>query len=172
MQENLNEKTTPKYWLSLEQWRNDEGFKELAQKEFMSSPLAEDNETPAGGWARREFLKLMGASLALSTFGCVRRPVEKIVPYAKRPKEVIPGLPNYYASTFVDGYSIVGTVVKTREGRPIKIEGNEFYPGSGEALSTRGQAHILSLYDPDRLTAPVQNLVNAARTNKDTVSTT
>jgi MoCo/4Fe-4S cofactor protein with predicted Tat translocation signal len=173
MQKDLNETTsTPKYWLSLEQWRNDDDFKELAQREFLASPLAEDNQTPAGGWARREFLKLMGASLALSTFGCIRRPVEKIVPYAKRPKEIIPGLPNYYASTFVDGYNVVGTVVRTREGRPIKIEGNEFYPGSGEALSARGQAQILSLYDPDRLTAPIQNLVNAKRTNKDTVSTT
>lgn len=173
MQKDLDESTsTPKYWLSLEQWRNDEGFKELAQREFMNSPLAEDNQTPAGGWARREFLKLMGASLALSTFGCIRRPVEKIVPYAKRPKEIIPGLPNYYASTFVDGYDVVGTVVRTREGRPIKIEGNEFYPGSGEALSARGQAQILSLYDPDRITAPIQNLVNAKRTNKDTVTTT
>ncbi len=172
MQTDVNENSsTPKYWLSLEQWRNDEGFKELAQREFLSSPLAEDNKTPAGGWARREFLQLMGASLALSTFGCVRRPVEKIVPYAKRPKEIIPGLPNYYASTFVDGYDVVGTVVRTREGRPIKIEGNEFYPGSGEGLSARGQAQILSLYDPDRLTGPVQNLVNAKRTNKDTVST-
>lgn len=172
MQNEVNETNeTPKYWLSLEQWRNDEGFKEMAQKEFMASPLADDNKTPAGGWARREFLQLMGASLALSTFGCVRRPVEKIVPYAKRPKEIIPGLPNYYASTFVDGTDIVGTVIRTREGRPIKVEGNEFYPGSGEALSARGQAQVLSLYDPDRLTAPVMHLVNNKRTNKDSIST-
>lgn len=172
MQNEINEKNeAPKYWLSLEQWRNDEGFKELAQKEFMKSPLAEDGKTPAGGWARREFLQLMGASLALSTFGCVRRPVEKIVPYAKRPKEIIPGLPNFYASTFIDGTDVVGTVVRTREGRPIKIEGNEFYPGSGEALSARGQAQILSLYDPDRLSGPVENLVNSKRTNKDSVET-
>lgn len=172
MQKDINETSSPKYWLSLEQWRNDEGFKELAQREFLESPLAEDNQTPAGGWARREFLKLMGASLALSTFGCVRRPVEKIVPYAKAPKNIIPGIPNFYASTFIDGTDIVGTVVRTREGRPIKIEGNEFYPGSGEALSARGQAQVLSLYDPDRLTGPIQNLVNAKRTNKDTITTT
>ena len=102
----------PKYWLSLEQWRHDEGFKELAQREFMSSPLSEDelsqegsgrglekmssekmSSREEGGWARREFLQLMGASLALSTFGCVRRPIEKIIPYVNRPKEIIPGLP-------------------------------------------------------------------------------
>ncbi len=171
-QQNTSNTSSPKYWLSLEQWRDDEGFKELVQKEFLASPLAEDNKTPAGGWARREFLQLMGASLALSTFGCIRRPVEKIVPYVKRPKDIIPGLPNYYASTFVDGVDVVGTVVRTREGRPIKIEGNEFYPGSGEALNARGQAQVLSLYDPDRLPGPVQNLVNAKRTNKDTISTT
>lgn len=172
----------PQYWLSLEQWREDESFKELAQREFMSSPFSEkeslseslDHElgdlSGEGGWARREFLQLMGASLALSTFGCVRRPIEKIIPYVNRPKEIIPGLPNFYASSFVDGGSVVGTVVRTREGRPIKMEGNEFYPGSGQALSARGQAQVLSLYDPDRLTGPVKNLVNSKRTNSDRIS--
>jgi MoCo/4Fe-4S cofactor protein with predicted Tat translocation signal len=73
-----NQKPTPKYWMSLEQWRQDPEFLEFAEKEFRTSPLqSTDGE---GGWARREFLKLMGASLALTTFGCVRRPVQKIVP--------------------------------------------------------------------------------------------
>ena len=178
MKNETTEKTenkAPKYWLSLDQWRNDPDFQELAQREFMSSPMAdeiEQEEAAQGGWARREFLKLMGASIALTSFGCVRRPVQKIVPFAKRPKEIVPGLPNYYASTFVDGGDVTGLVVKTREGRPIKLEGNEFYPGIGEALSTRGQAFVLSLYDPDRLTSPVHNLVNKARTNRDTLSLT
>ena len=87
------------------------------------------------------------------------------------PKKLFLGFPNFYASSFVDGGSVVGTVVRTREGRPIKIEGNEFYPGSGESLSARGQAQVLSLYDPDRLTGPVRNLVNSKRTNSDPVST-
>src|SRR6266404_2801962 len=86
-----------KYWRSLEEWRNDPEFRELVEKEFMSSPLqSSDGE---GGWARREFLKLMGASIALTSFGCVRRPAQKIIPYAKKPLDIIHGLPNYYASS-------------------------------------------------------------------------
>ncbi len=64
-----------KYWLSLEQWKNDPEFMQMAETEFQSSPLRkEDGED---GWARREFLKLMGASLAMATAGCIRRPVQK-----------------------------------------------------------------------------------------------
>ncbi len=158
-----------KYWLSLDQWRNDPEFNEMANREFQSSPLSEESQ---GGWARRDFLKLMGASLALGSFGCVRRPIQKIVPYVNRPAGLIPGVSNFYASTYHESGDVAALVVRTREGRPIKVEGNEFFPEVGVALSARGQAHILSLYDPDRLTAPVQNLLNPKRTNKDSISTT
>ncbi len=162
-------KPSSNYWLSLEQWQNDEEFVKRAQEEFVSSPLKTDDEQ--SGWARREFLMLMGASVALGTVGCARRPAEKIVPYVKRPPEIIPGLANYYASSFYDAGDVVGTVVKTREGRPIKLDGNKFFPGTGEALSARGQSKILSLYDPDRLTGPVEHLLNAKKTNKDVLTT-
>ncbi len=165
---NSNNNNENKYWLSLDQWRNDPGFKEMVDKEFQSSPLSEESQ---GGWARRDFLKLMGASLALGSFGCVRRPIQKIVPYVNRPRDIVPGVSNFYASTFQNGGEVTGLVVRTREGRPIKMEGNEFFPEVGEALNIQGQAHILSLYDPDRLTKPVENLLNTERTNKDTVST-
>lgn len=158
-----------KYWLSLDQWRNDPQFNELANREFQSSPLSEESQ---GGWARRDFLKLMGASLALGSFGCVRRPIQKIVPYVKRPEGLIPGVSNFYASTYHEAGDVYGLVVRTREGRPIKVEGNEFFPEVGVALGSRGQAHVLSLYDPDRLNAPLQNLLNPKRTNRDTISTT
>lgn len=162
-----NSNGSSKYWLSLDQWRNDPEFKKMAENEFLSSPLADDEE---GGWARREFLKLMGASMALTTAGCLRRPAQKIVPYAKRPSEIVPGLPNYYASSFSDGIEGFGIVVKTREGRPIKIEGNEIHPVNQGGLSARAHSHVLSLYDPDRLTGPRENLLNPGKTNKDTVS--
>ncbi len=162
-----NETIKNKHWLSLDEWRQDSEFKELAEREFQTSPLDEESQF---GWARRDFLKLMGASLALTSFGCVRRPIQKIVPYVKRPEGLIPGISNFYASTYQEGGDIYGLVVKTREGKPIKVEGNEFFPGVGEALNARGQAHILSLYDPDRLTGPVQNLLNPKRTNKDTIN--
>lgn len=164
------ETNTPKYWLSLEQWRQDPEFLEMAEKEFLSSPLqSNDGE---GGWARREFLKLMGASLALTSFGCMRRPAQLIVPYAKKPAEVVHGVSNYYASSFVDGDETFGIVVTTREGRPIKIEGNPEHPVNRGGMSGRAHAHILSLYDPDRLTGPRKNLLNEKKSNRETVTVT
>ncbi|MCB0406961.1 MAG: TAT-variant-translocated molybdopterin oxidoreductase, partial [Bdellovibrionales bacterium] len=165
--QNENNSGSSKYWLSLDQWRNDPEFQKLAENEFQSSPMAESKED---GWARREFLKLMGASMALTSFGCVRRPAQKIVPYAKRPQEVSPGLANFYASSFVDGMEGFGIVVTTREGRPIKVEGNTDHPLNQGGMSARAHAHILSLYDPDRLTEPKENILNPKKTNKETVS--
>ena len=156
-----------KPWLSLEQWSQDPEFLKLAEKEFMSSPLCEEKDQ---GLGRREFLKLMGASLAMSSLSCVRRPAEKIVPYAKRPAEVTPGLPNYYASFLKDGHEVLSTVVKQQEARPIKLEGNELSPGNGEGLSARAHGALLSLYDPDRLKGPRKNLLSPSRLARDTVS--
>lgn len=162
---------SPKYWLSIEQWKNDPAFQELAEKEFLSSPLSEGADKD-GGWARREFLKLMGASLALTSFGCVRRPAQKIIPYAKRPEEVVQGITNYYASSFVDGHDALGTLVSTREGRPIKIDGNESHPSNAGGMSARAHSHVLSLYDPARMRAPKKNLRNPETLNYDSISTT
>ncbi|MEK6553642.1 MAG: TAT-variant-translocated molybdopterin oxidoreductase, partial [Bdellovibrionota bacterium] len=171
----MNETTpTHKYWQSLEDWRNDSEFQKLAEQEFLTSPIREasgSTDSSEGGWARREFLKLMGASLALTSFGCVRRPAEKIVPYVKKPKEIIEGIANYYSSSWNDGSEVFGLVVKTREGRPVKVEGNPSHPLNQGGMSARAHAHILSLYDPDRLSAPVRHLFNEARTNSDSVST-
>lgn len=159
---------SPKYWLSLEQWRQDPEFQKMAESEFQSSPLS--NEDGQGGWARREFMKLMGASLALTTFGCVRRPAQQIIPYAKRPEEVIPGLPNHYASSAQDGLEGIGILVTTREGRPIKIEGNADHGANEGGMSARAHAQILKLYDPDRLNGPKRNLQNEKRTNRETIN--
>ncbi len=158
---------SPQYWLSLEQWRNDPEFQKVAENEFVSSPLKESDS--ADGWARREFLKLMGASLALGSFGCVRRPAQKIVPYAKAPIEIIPGIANYYTSSYVDSIEGFGTIVKTREGRPIKIEGNPDHPSNLGSLSARANAHVLSVWDPDRLNGPKKNLQNQKKSNRDTI---
>lgn len=158
---------TTKYWMSLEQWRKDPQFAELAEKEFLTSPL--QSEDGKDGWARREFLKLMGASIALTTFGCVRRPVQKIIPYAKKPVDIVHGIPNIYASSFADGFEAFGTLVTTRDGRPIKIEGNADHPGTDGGMSSRAHAHILKLYDPDRFSGPKRNLQNETRTNRETI---
>ena len=165
-------KETKNYWKSLKDWESqiefDPEFEGLVRKEFQSTPLSQDKEE---GWARREFLKLMGASLALTGLSCVRRPTQKIVPYVKRPQHVVPGRANYYSSSVFDGTEVTGVLVKTREGRPIKAEGHPDYPEELRRISIRGQASVLNLYDPDRVTSPVQHLFNEKKTNYVSLST-
>lgn len=165
----------PKYWLTLEQWQQDPEFAKVATTEFASSPLREEalkSNGQDGGWARREFLKLMGASMAMASAGCIRRPVEKIVPYAKQPEEVTLGVANHYTTTWTDGAEVFGLLITTKEGRPLKVEGNLNHPLTQGGISARASAHLLSLYDPERLQGPKKNLLNKERTNRDTISAT
>lgn len=157
---------TNEYWVNLEQYHNDPEFWKMAETEFQSSPLRGDKEE---GWARREFLKLMGASIAMTTAGCIRRPVQKIVPYVKQPEDVVLGVANYYTSSLFDGLEPVSVLVKTKEGRPLKVEGNPEFPLSMGGTSARSQAALMGLYDPERLKGPRKNLFNEKRTNKDTI---
>ena len=101
--------------------------------------------------SRREFLRLSGATVALAGLGaCTKQPIEKIVPHAKQPPEMTPGKPLHFASaTTFNGYA-QGILVTSREGRPIKIEGNPDHPESLGASNVFMQASLLSLYDPDR----------------------
>lgn len=156
-----------KYWLSLDQYEQDPEFLKLAETEFLSSPLRDGDKED--GWARREFLKLMGASIAMASAGCIRRPVQKIVPYNKQPEEVTLGIPNYYTSAYSDGAEALGILVKTREGRPIKIEANPSHPFNKGGLSSRAQASLLAMYDPERLKGPQRNLFNEKKSNKETI---
>ena len=141
-----------RYWKGLEQLVDSEKYNELAEKEFLNSPLERDDGPD--GVARRDFLKLMGASLAMGAAACVRRPVQKIVPYSTRPPEISPGIANYYSSAIFDGGQSYGVLVKTREGRPVYVKGNPEFPMNKGALSARANAHVLSVYDPDRLKFP------------------
>lgn len=101
--------------------------------------------------SRRDFLKLMGFSLTAATLvaGC-ERPVQKTIPYLIKPEEITPGKASYYASTFFDGNEYASLLVKTRDGRPIKIEGNALSKFSRGKASARVQASVLSLYDEAR----------------------
>jgi Fe-S-cluster-containing dehydrogenase component/anaerobic selenocysteine-containing dehydrogenase len=152
----------PRHWIGVEEldakyWTNP-ATKEKRGQEFFDKPVeAIDalDRSSKGGMARRDFLTVMGASMAMASFACARRPVHKIIPYVVQPEEIVPGNANYYASTSrVDGS---GILVKTREGRPIKIEGNPDHPINRGKLSAQSQAAVLSLYDPDRLTGPLFN---------------
>ena len=107
---------------------------------------------------RRDFLRLMGASIALAGFGaCTKQPIEKIVPYVKQPEEIIPGKPLQFATATTFGGYAQGIIVTSHEGRPTKIEGNPDHPASLGATTIWAQADILDLYDPDRAQAVVKN---------------
>lgn len=168
----------PEFWMSLDHAGalatgdadQVSAFVKKAESEFLSSPYA--NEDGKDGFARRDFLKLMGASIALATTSCVKRPVQHIIPYAKAPVDVTPGVSNFYASTWYDGIEGYGALVRTLEGRPVKMEGNPLHPMNLGGMSSRGHAEVLSLYDPDRLTGPVRNLQNKTRTNRESISGT
>jgi anaerobic selenocysteine-containing dehydrogenase len=103
------------------------------------------------GVPRREFMRLMAASMALAgASGCARTPPEKIVPYVRSPEELVPGEPLYYATAISRGGYALGVLVESHQGRPTKIEGNPDHPASLGATDAITQAAILGLYDPDR----------------------
>ncbi len=132
-------------WRSLERPYDSEDLPEDLRPEF-----PEGADTPPDGVTRRTMMGLMGASLAMAGWTGCRRPVEHIVPYADPPPEIVPGVPERYATTLPMGTSAGGVVVESHEGRPGKIEGNELHPVSRGAASAWTQAEILRLYDPDR----------------------
>ncbi len=138
-----------KHWSTLAERNGSPEVEALRQREFLTPP-SEETDLPS----RREFLKLLGAGAAFAAAGCARKPVEKILPYVKAPEEVTPGNAVYYASTCGECPAACGLLVKTREGRPIKLEGNRSHPLNRGALCARGQASLLNLYDPDRLRGP------------------
>jgi Fe-S-cluster-containing dehydrogenase component len=113
-------------------------------------------ETRADALSRRRFLNLVSASaaLALGTSSCSKIDRGKIVPYTRKPEEVVPGVATYYASTFQEGVVTEGVLVKTREGRPILVEGNAEHTITRGKISLRAMADVLGLYDPDRLRRP------------------
>jgi molybdopterin-containing oxidoreductase family iron-sulfur binding subunit len=134
------------FWRSLEEKAGDPAFQERLYNEFPSQIEAITDPV-----ARRTFLKLMGASLALAgVTACTKQPAEKIVPYVKQPEELIPGKPLFYATSMAFGGVATGLLVESHEGRPTKIEGNPLHPGSLGATDVFAQAAILGLYDPDR----------------------
>ncbi|TNE74606.1 4Fe-4S dicluster domain-containing protein [bacterium] len=133
------------YWRSLNELSQTKEYQQFLHREFPEN-ASELND----GQSRRHFLKIMGASIALAGFAACRKPVQKILPYTKRPVEVIPGNPIYYASAIPFQGSLTGVLVQSNEGRPTKIEGNPDHPASKGSTSTHHQAAILNLYDPDR----------------------
>ncbi len=137
---------TKKLWRSMSELSESPEFKELLDREFPKAASEWTDEV-----SRRNFMKIMGASLALAgVAACTRRPEEIIVPYVVPPEQVVPGRPLFFASTYTMEGLGRGIIVESHEGRPTKIEGNPDHPASLGAASTHMQASILSMYDPDR----------------------
>ena len=147
-----------KYWKSVEELNPSSSVVEqLAQNEFAEPiPTDEflgDKETlETSSTTRRDFLKYVGFSTAAASLAACEGPVIKSIPYVVAPDEIVPGVANMYASTIADGFDFAPVLVKTREGRPIKIERNDM--AAHNDVNARVQASVLSLYDTKRLQGP------------------
>ncbi len=137
---------TPEYWRSLAEIAGAAGAPVPEFAEGVDLP-------PSVG--RRDWMKLLGASLALAgVAGCERQRGEKILPYTRTPRHVTPGIARYYATSLsLDGFA-TGVLVESHEGRPTKVEGNPDHPASLGATTALDQAAVLGVYDPDRARAP------------------
>ena len=141
------QKSGPRYWRSLEHKADSPEFRAFVEKEFPSGVDLIDDPV-----SRRNFMKIMSASFALAGLGVsgCRRPEHKILPFSKMPENYVHGAPQLYATSMPTRQSAVPLVVKSYDGRPIKIEGNAEHPNSNGGTDQYAQASILSLYDPDR----------------------
>jgi Fe-S-cluster-containing dehydrogenase component len=137
-------------WVSTEDLTRDESFLQSSEQEFSFENIDQTD----GKWqaSRRDFLKMMGFGLGAATIAAsCEIPVKKAIPFVTKPDEIIPGVANYYASSIVNGGDYCAVLVKTREGRPIKIEGNTLSSLTHGGTSARAQASVLSLYDTRRI---------------------
>ncbi len=149
-----------KYWQSFGERNNSEAFQKSTENEFDESLPLEGLDGKGlldAKHPRRDFLKYLGFSTAAATLAAsCEMPVRHVVPYLNKPDNLIPGVADYYATTFTNGGDVVPVVAKVRDGRPIKLEGNTLSSLSKTGTSARVQASVLDLYDTARLRFPVQ----------------
>jgi MoCo/4Fe-4S cofactor protein with predicted Tat translocation signal len=140
-------------WVGVEDLNKDEAFIKQASQEFptnITDALKQEN----GGFIsnRRDFLKYLGFGVGAATVAAsCEIPVKRAIPYVVKPDSIVPGIANYFASSYVDGSDYVSILVKTREGRPIKVEGNAMSSVTKGGTNARVQASVLSLYDTNRI---------------------
>ena len=160
-----------KYWKSLEDLNDSPELIKKAQNEFaepipmdefLGSDAVSSHATP-----RRDFLKFLGFSVTAATLAACETPVRKVVPYVIKPEEITVGVSNWYATTFANGHDYCEVLVKTREGRPIKIEGNKFSKVTAGGTNARTQAAVLSLYDEARFKKPMKGNAETSWQNLD-----
>ena len=151
-----------KYWKSEAELNpNDSIVETLRQNEFtehipVDEFLGDQKNLADSNTSRRDFLKYVGFSTAAASLAACEGPVKKSIPYVVQPESIVPGVANYYATSIADGYDFASVLVKTREGRPIKIENNDLAMTNGGA-NARVNASVLSLYDSKRLQGPTFN---------------
>ena len=144
-----------KYWRSIEELKDPAGFQKAELR--LEVEAKRDFHKNQSGSSRRDFLKFMGFSVATAAVvASCKKPVNKAIPYLVKPEEVKPGMANYYASTYFEENEYCSVLVKVRDGRPIKIEGNNLSPISQQGTSARVQASVLNLYDDARLKSPLK----------------
>jgi molybdopterin-containing oxidoreductase family iron-sulfur binding subunit len=161
-----------KYWKSVEELNQDSSIVEALTNNEFAEPipveefLGNKEALSSGSTTRRDFLKFVGFSTAAASLAACEGPVNKSIPYVVQPEEIIPGIPNFYATTAFDGFDFANILIKTREGRPIKIENNTM-PGAKFSANARIHASILSLYDNGRLQNPKIGGKSASWTDVD-----
>ncbi len=150
-----------KYWKSVEELNENSSIVEtLQQNEFVEEIptdefLGDKEALESSKTSRRDFLKYVGFSTAAASLAACEGPVIKSIPYVVQPTEIVPGVANYYATTIADGFDFASVLVKTREGRPIKIENNTDAATNGIA-NARVHASVLGLYDNLRVKSPMK----------------
>jgi molybdopterin-containing oxidoreductase family iron-sulfur binding subunit len=148
MKEQVNESPKKVYWKGIEQLTNDPEFVKHANNEFAPGP-EEDL-----GHSRRDFLKMMGFGMSAVALAACEAPIRKALPYINKPLDVDASIANYYASSYINGGDYCSIVVKVREGRPIKIDGNTLSNVTKGGTSAQVEASVLSLYDNARSRGP------------------
>lgn len=143
------ENTNKRYWKGIEELKNDINVVKNADKEFNLEGLE-------GGTYRRDFLKMLGFGVAAVSLAACNAPVRHTIPYLNKPEDIEPGIPNYYASTYAVAGNYCSVLVKTREGRPVKIEGNKLSGVTKGGVSAQVHASLLSLYDNERSKEPTK----------------
>ena len=150
------------YWKNVEQIDKKSALiKDIENKEFanqlpVDKILLDQEGLEAENTSRRDFLKYVGFSTTAAALAACEGPVIKSVPYVVQPEQIRPGIANYYATAIADGFDFASILVKTREGRPIKIESNKDAPDYGSA-NARVHASVLSMYDTKRIQLPKIN---------------
>jgi molybdopterin-containing oxidoreductase family iron-sulfur binding subunit len=151
-----------KYWKSVEELNENSSIVEtLKQNEFVSEIPTEEflgnkESLESSSTTRRDFLKYVGFSTAAASLAACEGPVVKSIPYVVQPEEIIPGVANYYATTIANGFDFASVLIKTREGRPIKIENNTLAKTQGSA-NARVNASVLDLYDNMRVKSAMKD---------------